>query len=137
MLTLCCLILHCTSQSFHFPLEPFLKWFVPDLFSLIKIILELVSWMPFSNDHEETQAIRVAQQYRICLQYRRLGFNPWVGMIPWRRKWQPTLVFLPGIIPWTRGWWSTVHGVSKESDMTQQLNKTKNETQCSSWMFYR
>ena len=22
-------------------------------------------------------------------------FNPWVGKIPWRRKWQPTLVFLP------------------------------------------
>ena len=25
----------------------------------------------------------------IC-QCRRLGFNPWVGKIPWRRKWQPT-----------------------------------------------
>ena len=24
------------------------------------------------------------------------GFNPWVGNIPWRRKWQPTPVFLPG-----------------------------------------
>ena len=24
------------------------------------------------------------------------GFNPWVGKISWRRKWQPTLVFLPG-----------------------------------------
>ena len=24
------------------------------------------------------------------------GFNPWVGKIPWRRKWQPALVFLPG-----------------------------------------
>ena len=23
-------------------------------------------------------------------------FNPWVGKIPWRRKCQPTLVFLPG-----------------------------------------
>ena len=26
----------------------------------------------------------------------RDGFNPWVREIPWRRKWQPTLVFLPG-----------------------------------------
>ena len=25
-----------------------------------------------------------------------LGFNSWVGKIPWRRKWQPTPVFLPG-----------------------------------------
>ena len=24
------------------------------------------------------------------------GFNPWVGKIPWRRKWQPTPVLLPG-----------------------------------------
>ena len=23
-------------------------------------------------------------------------FDPWVGRIPWDRKWQPTLVFLPG-----------------------------------------
>ena len=25
-----------------------------------------------------------------------LGSYPWVGKIPWKRKWQPTLVFLPG-----------------------------------------
>jgi len=24
------------------------------------------------------------------------GFNPWVGKILWKRKWQPTPVFLPG-----------------------------------------
>ena len=29
-------------------------------------------------------------------QCRRCRFNPWVGEIPWRRKWQPTPVFLPG-----------------------------------------
>ena len=26
----------------------------------------------------------------------RHGFNLWVRKIPWRRKWQPTPVFLPG-----------------------------------------
>ena len=26
----------------------------------------------------------------------RCRFNPWVRKIPWRRKWQPTSVFLPG-----------------------------------------
>ena len=25
-----------------------------------------------------------------------LGFDPWVGKIPWRRAWQPTPVFSPG-----------------------------------------
>ena len=27
---------------------------------------------------------------------RRPRFDPWVGKIPWRRKWQPCLQFLPG-----------------------------------------
>ena len=29
-------------------------------------------------------------------QCRRRGFDPWVRKIPWRRKWLPTPVFLPG-----------------------------------------
>ena len=29
-------------------------------------------------------------------QCKRHGFYPWVGKTPWRRKWQPTPVFLPG-----------------------------------------
>ena len=33
---------------------------------------------------------------RDCLQCRRPRFDPWVKRIPWRRKWQPTPVFLPG-----------------------------------------
>ena len=36
-----------------------------------------------------------AQQYRICLQCRSCGLDPWVGKIPWRRGWLPILVFLP------------------------------------------
>ena len=32
----------------------------------------------------------------------RPGFDPWVGKIPWRRKWQPTPVFLPGESPGQR-----------------------------------
>ena len=31
-----------------------------------------------------------------CRRHKRWGFDPWVGKIPWRRKWQPTPVFLPG-----------------------------------------
>ena len=33
---------------------------------------------------------------RVCLQHGRPRFDPWVGKMSWRRKWQPTLVFLPG-----------------------------------------
>ena len=28
--------------------------------------------------------------------HRRCGFDSWVGKMPWRSKWQPTPVFLPG-----------------------------------------
>ena len=28
--------------------------------------------------------------------HRRCGFDPWVGKIPWKRKWKPPPVFLPG-----------------------------------------
>ena len=38
----------------------------------------------------------LSSKKKSCLQCRRRGFDPWVGSIPWRRKWQPTLVFLPG-----------------------------------------
>ena len=49
-------------------------------------------------------------------QCRERRFNPWVGKIPWRRKWQPTPVFLPGkshgqrslagFSPWGRKSWT-------------------------------
>ena len=31
-----------------------------------------------------------------CLHHRGCMFNPWVRKIPWRGKWQPSPVFLPG-----------------------------------------
>ena len=58
----------------------------------------------------------------ICLQYRRPGFDPWVWKIPWRRKWQPTPVLLPGKF---QGWRNLV-GYSpwgcKELDTTERLH---------------
>ena len=43
----------------------------------------------------------VAQTIKNLPAMRRLGFNPWVGKIPWRRARQPTPVFLPGESLWT------------------------------------
>ena len=34
-----------------------------------------------------------ACQFRGC---RRCRFHPWVGKIPWSKKWQPTAVLLSG-----------------------------------------
>jgi len=38
----------------------------------------------------------VAQMVKHLSTMRETGFNPWVGKIPWRRKWQSTPVLLPG-----------------------------------------
>ena len=51
---------------------------------------------------------------RICLWFRRPGFNPWVGKIPWRREWLTTPVFLLGEFHGQRSLAGvTVHGVTK------------------------
>ena len=58
----------------------------------------------------------------VCLQCGRPEFDPWVGKITWRRKWQPTPVLLPEK---SHGWRSLV-GYSprgcKESDTTEWLH---------------
>ena len=52
-------------------------------------------------------------------QCRRCRFNFWIGKISWKKKWQPTLVFLPGN-PMDKG--ACSQWDSKDSDMTEQLN---------------
>ena len=53
----------------------------------------------------------------------RLGFNPWIGKIPWRRAWQPTPVILPGESYGQRSLagYSLVHGVTKSQMQLKQL----------------
>ena len=46
-------------------------------------------------------------------QCRRRGLDPWVGKIPWRRKWQPPPVFLPGKSHGQRNLVGYSHGVGK------------------------
>ena len=57
-----------------------------------------------------------------ALQCGRPGFDSWVWKIPWRRKWQPTPVLLPGKSHRWRSLLGYVHGVRKELDMTEQLH---------------
>ena len=47
---------------------------------------------------------------------------PWVGKVPWRRKWQPTPVFLPGKSHVQRSLVGYSRKGCKESDMTEQLS---------------
>ena len=52
--------------------------------------------------------------------YKRLGFDPWVGKILWRKASQPTQYSCLENPMDRRAWWATVHGVS-ELDRTEQL----------------
>ena len=52
-------------------------------------------------------------------QCRRHGFDPWVRKIPWRRKWQPTPVFLPGKFQRQRNLVGYSPWDRKESDTTE------------------
>ena len=52
-------------------------------------------------------------------QRKRCGFNPWVGKTPWKRKWQPTSVFLPGKFPGQRSLVDCNPWDRKETDMTE------------------
>ena len=57
-----------------------------------------------------------------CRRCRRGWCDSWMGTIPWRRKWQPTLVFLPGKSQGQK----TLAGYSprglRESDRTEKQN---------------
>ena len=56
-------------------------------------------------------------------QCRRCEFNPWVRKIPWRRGWQPFLVFLPGESHGQRSLVGFSPKGQRESDTTERPNK--------------
>ena len=65
------------------PAVQFISHFILRLFS-VKVTVGLPWWLCGKEP---------APQRR---RQKRRGFDLWVGKIPWRRKWQPTPVFLPG-----------------------------------------
>ena len=62
------------------------------------------------------------ESYCQCRRHKRHGFNPWVGKIPWSRKWQPTSVFLPGEFHGQRSLAGYSPWGHKESDMTEHTS---------------
>ena len=54
-----------------------------------------------------------------CRRHKRRRFNPWIGKIPWKRKWQVSLMKSSK----DRGaWWATINRGWKESDMTEHMH---------------
>ena len=63
-----------------------------------------------------------------CLTHRGYRFNPWSRKILWRRKWQPTPVFLLGKSHGQRSLEGYSPWGQKESDTTEQLSTHTNVT---------
>ena len=70
-----------------------------------------------------------------CRRHKRCRFDPWVRKIPWRRKWQPTPLFLPKN-PMDRGAWrAMVYGATNGWTEPKRLStngkrKLKRITRC-------
>ena len=62
------------------------QWVMPESQGDSSVSLTLPHLTPWLSSTECLQ----------CRSQRRHEFDPWVRKIPWRRKWQPTPVFLPG-----------------------------------------
>ena len=69
-------------------------------------------------------ASQVAQWKEPACQRRRHGIDPWVGKIPWRGNWQPTLVLVPGKIHEQRSLVGYNPWGCKELDMTEHTHIT-------------
>ena len=63
-----------------------------------------------------------SHQFTAKSQILRPGFDPWVGNIPWRRKWKPTPVFLPGESHGRRSLVGYSPQGRKELDTTERLH---------------
>ena len=94
---------------------------IHDFPSLLRAVLEPA----YSNCLYLLTFYRWLSRKESACQSWRLGFNPWVRKIPWRRKRQPTPVFLPGKSHGQRSLADYSPWGCKESDTTEQLNNTK------------
>ena len=57
-----------------------------------------------------------------CRRHKTCRFDPWIRKIPWRRAWQPILVFLPEN-PMDRGiWQAAVHSVAQNRTRMNQFS---------------
>ena len=95
-----------TSQQYNWCKKPFFFFF----------LLYFLLYQGFSRWYSGKEP---PCQYKSCQSH---GFNPWVGKIPCKRKWQPTAVFLPGKSHRQRSLMGYSPQGHKESDTTEQLS---------------
>ena len=81
-------------QSCFFKIRSFLR--TKYYFFICKSIFTITGGVYFSNTHGLPRWLSGEIFAWQCGRWGSCKFEPWIGQIPWRRKWQPTPVFLPG-----------------------------------------
>ena len=67
--------------------------------------------------------------------FRRVGHD-WATSLSlftfmhWKRKWQPTPVFLPGESQGRRSWWAAVYGVAQSRTRLKRLSSSSSSRSC-------
>ena len=90
---------------------------------------EYLLWPQLNEDLGLPRWLRIKESVGQGRTHRRLGFDPWEGKVPWRRKGQPTPVFLPGKFHGQRSLVGHSPWGYKESDTTEWLSGHTNEVQ--------
>ena len=72
----------------------------------------------FDPDYSTRWLSGIESTYQ-CTRCRTCWFDPWVGKIPWRGKWQPAPAWK---IPWTEEAAGLQSMGSQESDMTEHTH---------------
>ena len=76
---------------------------------------------------------RIAKLYGNCMfNFLRNCFPKWfyhftfLLAMHWRRKWQPTPVFLPGEFQGRGAWWAAVYGVAQSRTRLKRISSNSN-----------
>ena len=98
----------------------------PESFSSISCVYLMDCWSFLSFTHYPLPVSVLIWDSQVALMIKNLPvnsgdvkehkFDPWVGKIPWRRKWLPTPVLWPGEFPLYSPWGC------EESDKTERLS---------------
>ena len=76
-----------------------------------------IPWMEEPGGLQSMGSLRVGRNWATSLSL--------FTFMHWRRKWQPTPVFLPGESQGRRAWWAAVYGVEQSRIRLKQLSSSR------------
>ena len=109
------------TQVSHIAGEFFTSWATREAQRYFSLIVKKI-WWNIRLFHRLSPWLSRKRTHLQCRRCRRQDFDPSVGKIPWKRKRQPTPVFLLGKSLWLRSLVGYSPWDCKESDMTEWLS---------------